>query len=309
MGFEDVVASTARKYSTLSDFVLRVAQKVAPDRCILLPYPIDSKPRWSVEKPNPALAEIINRDRSTYAHHLRSFLRFRDNLLEIPERPPKAASSRDPYWLNGWMPALDGIALYSFISLNRPKRYLEIGSGNSTKFARRAIVDHSLDTRIISVDPCPRADVEDICDESIRSRVEDVPLETFDILEANDILYIDNSHTVFMNSDSTVMFLDVIPRLKPGVLVEIHDIALPCDYPVAWKNRYYAEQYLLAAYLLADGNRFDIALPSAFVSDDAEMKEILSPLWAAPAMKNVEKFGCSFWFRMRGVGARGCQPE
>jgi hypothetical protein len=107
-----------------------------------------------------------------------------------------------------------------------------------------------------------------------------------------------------MNSDSTVMFLDVIPRLKPGVLVEIHDITLPCDYPVAWKNRYYAEQYLLAAYLLADGNRFDIALPSAFVSDDAEMKEILSPLWAAPAMKNVEKFGCSFWFRMRGVDAR-----
>ena len=121
----------------------------------------------------------------------------------------------------------------------------------------------------------------------------------FDRLDTNDILYIDNSHRVFMNSDATTNFLDVIPRLKPGVLVEIHDITLPYDYPTEWINRYYSEQYLLAAYMLAKGTMFDIILPNIFISEDSELKSILAPIWEKKEMKNVQTHGCSFWIKIK----------
>jgi hypothetical protein len=195
------------------------------------------------------------------------------------------------------MPALDGVALYSYMVIHKPSLYMEVGSGNSTMFARKAIVDHNLKTRIVSIDPCPRADIDGICDEVIRKPVEEVSLQTFDRLGKNDILYVDNSHRVFMNSDATAIFLDVIPRLRSGVLVEIHDITLPYDYPTEWINRCYSEQYLLAAYMLAKGTIFDIILPTMFTSHDDELRSILTPLWEKEEMRNVETHGCSFWIR------------
>jgi hypothetical protein len=299
MRFEEFVVAQAKKHYTLREFLTRVARKASPEKVIILDYPIDSKPRWNQENPNLPLYDIINLNRSTYKNHLQSFLSFVEYLIKVPARPPNDSPSPEPCWVNGWMPALDGVSLYSFIALNKPKYYLEVGSGNSTKFAHRAITDHKLRTKIISIDPCPRVEVNDICDQTIRQPVESVSLEIFDVLEANDILYIDNSHRVFMNSDATVIFVDVIPRLKPGVLMEIHDVMLPYDYPSEWIGRYYSEQYLLAAYLLAKGNRFDIVLPSFFISHDPEMRELLSPLWAKEQMKNVETHGVSFWIRIK----------
>src|SRR5690606_30946570 len=98
-------------------------------------------------------------------------------------------------------------------------------------------------------------EIDMICDNVFREPLEDVGLEIFDALGAGDILYIDNSHRAFMNSDVTVVFLDILPRLKPGVLVQIHDVTLPYDYPEVWIDRHYSEQYLLAAWLLARGTR------------------------------------------------------
>ena len=197
------------------------------------------------------------------------------------------------------MPALDGVALYGFVATHKPNIYMEVGSGNSTKFARKAIVDHDLDTKIVSIDPCPRAEVNEICDEIIRKPVEEISLQIFDRLDKNDMLYVDNSHRVFMNSDATTIFLDVIPRLRSGVLVEIHDVTLPYDYPAEWVDRWYSEQYLLAAYILAKGDMFDIILPNTFISYDSELTGILAPLWEKEEMKNVETHGCSFWMRMK----------
>ena len=131
-----------------------------------------------------------------------------------------------------------------------------------------------------------------------RNPVEEVNLNIFDRLGVNDILFIDNSHRVFMNSDATTVFLDIIPKLKSGVLVEIHDVTLPCDYPADWTGRYYSEQYLLAAYLLAEGNTFDIILPNFFISCDPDLSSILAPLWEKEEMKNVISQGSSFWLRI-----------
>jgi hypothetical protein len=122
---------------------------------------------------------------------------------------------------------------------------------HSTKFARRAIRDHGLPTRIVSIDPDPRDEIDALCDTAIRESLEQIDLNVVDELERGDIVFIDGSHHCFMNSDVTVFFLDILPRLKPGTLVQFHDLMLPYDYPLEWIERYYSEQYLLAAYLQA----------------------------------------------------------
>jgi hypothetical protein len=129
--------------------------------------------------------------------------------------------------------------------------------------------------------------------------VEQLPLELFDELQAGDVLFVDPSHRVFMNSDSTVVFLDILPRLPAGVLLQFHDIFLPLDYPPEWSSRCYSEQYLLACYILADGPRFGITLPNAFISEDKELNGTLAPLWARPELQGVERHGCSFWIESR----------
>ena len=279
-------------------FLYKVAKIMKGYQLILLDYPIKPTPRYGYGKPpHPRLYEIINKNRREYKNTLESFLVFRKYFLKIPIRT--SDTSQEPCWINGWLPGLDSVAIYSFLCLNNPKRYFEIGSGYSTKFARKAILDHKLQTKIISVDPHPRAEIDSICDTIIRQPLEDVDLKIFDELETGDILYVDGSHRCFMNSDVTVVFLDILPRLKSGIFVEFHDILLPYDYPPEWKERYYSEQYLLAVYLLAECNRFNIILPNAFISKDPELSRILDPLWDNPKMEKVERHGVSFWIETK----------
>jgi len=294
-----LIALQIRKYPRLVELLIKAAHKVSPETVVVLNYPINSRQRWNQEHPHQELYNIINTNRELYKSNLQVFLPLSRYFKAIPERHTANSASNEPCWINGWISALDGIALYSFLVTHKPKIYMEVGSGNSTKFARKAIVDHNLDTKIVSIDPCPRVEVNEICDESIRKPVEEINIQIFDRLDTNDILYIDNSHRVFMNSDATTMFLDAIPRLKAGVLVEIHDVTLPYDYPNEWISRYYSEQYLLAAYILAKGNMFDIILPNTFISHDNELRSILAPLWEREEMKTVKMRGSSFWIRMK----------
>jgi len=261
---------------------------------IELDYPINPKPRWTPSKPNKALYDVIKSNEGIYRHNLSLFLQFKEEFQAIsrdldPENPS------EPNWLNGFIPGLDAVALYGFLCLNNPKQYLEVGSGNSTKFARKAILDNHLQTKITSIDPYPRAEIDQICDEIIRKPVENVDIALFEGLEAGDILFVDNSHRVFTNSDVTVIFLDVLPCLKPGVLVEFHDIFLPYDYPEEWNARYYSEQYMLGAYLLGGGKDIEIILPNCYISNTPGLHCILSPIWDDPSIGVVETHGGSFW--------------
>lgn len=287
----------------------RLEALASPEYPVLLEYPIDSRPRYGHGKPpHPALYRIIDRNRSAYKGLLSQFLRFKKDYARIAETQTSDSGSPDPYWFNDWFSGLDAAALYAFLSLKNPCTYFEIGSGNSTKFARRAIRDHGLRTRIISCDPQPRVEIDFLCDEVIRSPVEKMNLGAFDVLEPGDILFVDNSHRVFMNSDVTVVFLDILPRLRKGVMVHFHDIFLPFDYPPEWIKRHYSEQYLLGCYLLAEGEKLDVFLPNALVSSDEELAGILRPLWDAPALEAAYRHTCShtggfhgssFWVQVR----------
>jgi hypothetical protein len=221
-------------------------------------------------------------------------LRFKEDFRKIPLQDSE--SSLSPFWLNTWLPSLDAISLYAFLCLYEPKTYLEVGSGNSTKFARTAICDHKLKTKMISLDPQPRAEIDQICDVVVRQGLEEADLKVFDQLEEGDLLFIDDSHRCFMNSDVTVAFLDILPQLKPNILVHFHDIFLPYDYIPEWEDRFYSEQYLLAAYLLANTDRFKILLPNYFILNDPELRPILDPI-RTPAMDVPGNPGASFWLK------------
>jgi hypothetical protein len=256
-------------------------------------YDMDIRPRYWPE-PHQALYEVIGRHRAVFASHLAAFSNFSADLAAIPM---EMISSDEPYWTNPFFSGLDAIALYGQMAILNPPRYIEIGSGNSTKFVRRAIRDHGLRTRMTSVDREPRAEIDTLCDEVVRTPLEQLDLSLFDRLESGDVLFIDGSHQVLSNSDTTVAFLDILPRVKPGVWVHVHDVFLPWDYPPEWNNRYYAEQYLLACWLLADSPRIQIELANFFVSREPELMKLLDPIYSA--LPGLQAHGGSFWLRRR----------
>lgn len=272
---------------------------------IFLQYDIRSKARYGRGKPygdgvnpHPKLYEVIGRDRAVYRRNLERLLKYSKYFQGIAIYPDEA-NPEQPAWLNGYVPELDAITLYGFIAEFNPQLYMEIGSGNSTKFARKAAKDFKFNTKIVSIDPFPRAYIDNICDEVIRSPLEDADISMFDRLDANDILFIDSSHYVFPNSDVVTVFMDILPRLKPGVLVHFHDISIPYDYPNEQINAYYSEQYMLAAYILAEGNKFDILQPNAFISNETDLHNLTVPLWTKIGLTDHFISGCSFWIRMK----------
>ena len=277
---------------------------------VFLDYPIDPRPRYGYGLPPHAeLYALIDSNRSTYAETLRGLERYAAQLSNIREVEDDA--STEPHWANGFIPGLDALTLYSFAAINNPALYVEIGSGNSTKFVRRSISDNRLRTSIVSIDPCPRAEIDSICDEIIRKPLENVDLGMFDRLEAGDILVFDGSHLVFQNSDATVFFLEIMPRLSPGVLVYVDDIFLPYDYPPEWRDRFYSEQYILAALLLGDGmSRYEVIFPHVFIDSDEELSRLANTLWSKIG-RDVKpgnlpgphgRSGTGMWLQIRDAG-------
>ncbi len=266
---------------------------------IYLDYPVLPVRRWGWGRPPHArLHDLIATGREQYARLLSQLGSFAPGLKRVPFT---TSNEREPRWANAYMAGLDAATLYAFPKIFGSRRYLEIGSGNSTRFVRRSIEDHGLDMTITSIDPAPRAFVDEICDEVVRTGLEEAPLQLFDALEAGDILMLDGSHRCFQNSDVTVAFLEILPRLRPGVNVFIHDIYLPYDYPAEWERRFYSEQYLLGVMLLADeGRRYEIVLPAHFCTKDAQVGPQTMETWRRTAHMDPGVQGSAFWLRIRG---------
>jgi hypothetical protein len=145
----------------------------------------------------------------------------------------------------------DACPTYLIARSFKPATWFEVGSGNSTRVVRQAIEDGGLATRLICVDPYPRAEVSSVADEMVRAEVQTlVPQSIADRLDGNDVLFIDSSHQLKAGGDVPHLLLNVLPRLRPGVLVHIHDVFLPYDYPRDWvEERAWNEQYLVQAML------------------------------------------------------------
>ena len=267
---------------------------------LILEYKVDMKPRYGHGKmPNEHLNKLINEQRGNYEMHAEQMLALRDVFYKI-KLSKDESNDNLPSWNNGFFPGLDVVALYTFLKTYNPENFIEIGSGHSTKVARKAIEDSKLQTKITSIDPFPRTNIDHLADEVVRLPLEDIEDFAFitNHLNENDILFIDNSHRALPNSDVTVCFLEIIPELKPGVIVHVHDVYLPYDYPQDMCDRFYSEQYMLATLLLSNPKRYQIMFPCYFVSEDERLAWQLEPLWLSDNTKDVERHGGSFWFRV-----------
>jgi predicted O-methyltransferase YrrM len=180
--------------------------------------------------------------------------RFRDELCKFPLQ---SAKHLEFYYNNGSFEAGDAEYLYSLIRLVKPKRVVEIGSGYSTLMSRNAIRENQAENSAYSCDhiciePYEQPWLEELGIRIIRRRVEECEIDLFTSLDRNDILFIDSSHVIRPQGDVLFEYLEVLPLLKPGVFVHIHDIFTPRDYPHDWvvdRIRLWNEQYLLEAFL------------------------------------------------------------
>ena len=191
--------------------------------------------------------------------------------------PYKAAYSKFPqlpngddqafYLKNGYFRGVDAELLYSVIRHAKPKRIVEVGSGFSTRLIARALSDEGLAGKIISIDPSPRTRLDGHASEHIASNVEDLdPKSIIDLLNQGDLLFIDSSHRITTGGDVPFLFLEILPRLKQGVLIHVHDMFMPFDYPEepvlsGWN---WTEQYLVHAFL-SFNEAFEILWPARYM--------------------------------------------
>lgn len=176
---------------------------------------------------------------------------------EFEDIPENFASDTEYYFRNTSFESGDAEYWYNIIRLKRPKRIIEIGSGHSTKMARLAIKansdnDAAYRCKHICIEPYEMPWLEKTGAEVLRKKVEEIDIDFFQQLDANDILFIDSSHIIRPQGDVLFEYLELIPTLKPGVIVHIHDIFSPRDYPKEWiidDVMFWNEQYLLEAFL------------------------------------------------------------
>lgn len=187
------------------------------------------------------------RELNDYFQDLRSFL-----PVNKEEKPDSRL-----YLINGTYMAVDAHMYYALIRHLKPKRIIEVGAGFSTLFAYEALKRGSLfeQTQLHVVEPYPEAIIKEGLESVAQVRrefVQNVETAYFDQLEAGDILFIDSTHVVKEGNDVLYLYLEILPRLKPGVFVHVHDINLPEPYPSCYLNYgwFWNEQYLLQAYLI-----------------------------------------------------------
>ena len=195
----------------------------------------------------------------------------------------------------------DAEMLYNMIRHFKPRRIVEIGCGQSTLFAllaenRNRRDDPAHTCRHICVEPYEQPWLEKTGVEVIRSRIEKLDVSIIEALEENDILFIDSSHVLRPQGDVVHEYLLLLGLLRPGVVVHVHDVFTPRDYPPAWvleERRLWNEQYILEAFL-SFNNTFEIlAMMNYLAHEHLGVLETACPIlvrepWREPG---------SFWFR------------
>jgi predicted O-methyltransferase YrrM len=247
---------------------------------------------WSRESALPGIDFRIEQqlallDRFRYAEELRQF--------------PLEGDIRVGFcYKNGMFGPGDAEVLYSIIRHVKPRRFVEIGSGCSTMLAKAALDRNRAegkDADHICIEPYAAGWLESAgVTQVIRDRVENLDPAFFRHLRENDILFIDSSHVVRTAGDVVFEYLEVLPRLQPGVLVHIHDIFLPFEYPLAWSRDlkwFWTEQYLVQAFL-AFNKAFDVMLALSYLN--AHHREALARIAPVYAGQSGVK-PASLWIR------------
>jgi hypothetical protein len=230
-------------------------------------------------------------------------------VLELADIPETAEYSSGTYcWGNPFWNHADALVQYGLLRSRRPQRLIEIGCGFSSLLANRAIAknreeDASYNPHVILVEPNPRRELLNALPSDwklVESTLQRCPLEEFDALAAGDILFYDGSHCVKTGSDVNWFFFRVLPRIRGGVLIHVHDAFFPRVYPREWlleRKQSWNEQYLLQAFLMNNSD-YAVEIANAFLADakPSELKQLY---------KDVQPFwGASFWMTKLRVTMR-----
>jgi hypothetical protein len=212
--------------------------------------------------------------------------------------------SHQYYVDNGFFEAVDGEVLYCMIRHFKPERVYEVGSGYSTMLAAQGLLDNQKDGgpqgQLVAFEPSPTVNLRKGfpgLSRLVASKVEDIPQTVFQKLGENDILFLDSSHVVRIGGDVQYEFLEILPNLKPGVVVHVHDIFLPAEYPkkmILGQRRFFSEQYLLQAFLTFN-NQFEVLWASSFMH--LNHPDLLEK--AFNSYKRESRWPGSFWIRRR----------
>jgi hypothetical protein len=222
--------------------------------------------------------------------------KYDSELSAIFDKPNKGPTDYDPN--NAAFSPVDAGALYAMIRERRPKRIVEIGSGYSTLIAAAAIAANQRDNADYNprftciepfVPPYLKGGVPEVS-EIMEEPLQDVSLDLFTSLGEGDLLFIDSTHVVSFGSDVVHEYLTILPRLASRVLVHIHDIFLPEDYPESWLKGcrfFWNEQYLLEAFLAMNPSyRIELAVHAA--------SKRIGPI-PSIAAHPTDVFPASFW--------------
>jgi hypothetical protein len=221
------------------------------------------------------------------------------NYEQLPFKPQKQAD-QSYFYENPAFSYGDAIILGLMMLEVEPKRIIEVGSGYSS-CAMIDINDQRLGGKVelTFVDPYPQTLLGRLPESSryrsqvIAKPVQSVCFDLFSDLSANDILFIDSTHVAKMGSDVNFLIFNVFPVLKPGVLIHIHDVPYPFEYPPEWiaqENRSWNEAYLLRAFL-----QFNSAFEIIFYNHFAKRK-CEAELWRFLPLF-LKNGGASIWLR------------
>jgi len=187
----------------------------------------------------------------------------------------KMPSSELNYYFNNlYYTEPDAVALYLILRSFQPKHIIEVGSGFSSAIlmdVNKLFFGNKMKCTFIEPFPdrlnwflskSPNSNYK-----LLEQKVQQIPMENFDQLEANDLLLIDSSHVSKLGSDVNYLFFNVLPRLKKGVLVHIHDVIYPFEYPIAWikELRNWNEAYLLKSFLIHNES-YEIVLFNSYLT-------------------------------------------
>jgi len=225
------------------------------------------------------------------------FPRFRHEYEQIPVEPTGEPGRF--HCNNDLFGGADALVAYCMIRHFQPRLIIEVGSGFSSLIAAEAIAKNK-NSALICIEPFP----QDFLRQGfpglrslIEKKVEEIDLEFFSQLSCGDILFIDSSHTVKIRGDVNYLFLELLPRLKPGVIVHVHDIFFPFDYPRDWvmdELRFWSEQYLLQAFL-SFNSEFEVLIANHYLAhyylEDFKQTFPHSPSWSKG----------SFWMRRKAL--------
>jgi Methyltransferase domain len=196
-------------------------------------------PPAGAQPPYPAIESL-------FEQHAKEF----EAVLGLVETQGAALQAMHGLLNQSWFPSLDAAVAYALMRERKPQHLIEVGSGHSTRVLAKALGGLA---EIRAIDPAPRADIAGLPGvQVVTSTVQSAPLALFDRLGRGDVLFIDSSHVLMPGSDVDLLFNRILPRLPAGVIVHIHDIFLPFDYPPIWGWRAYNEQ-LGALPLLTTG--------------------------------------------------------